>query len=56
MYITMVYTEAVRRAVLNYRRKNKETISIQVCEQVRRHRAKWKPYLEETKRLGMISI
>ena len=56
MYIVMVYTEAVRRAVLKYRRKNRETIAVQVCEQVRRHRAKWKPYLEETERMRMISI
>jgi hypothetical protein len=56
MYITMVYTEAVRRAVLNYRRKNKETINEKVREQVRRHRAKWKSYLDETKRMCKIEV
>ena len=50
----MPYTEAVRRAVLKYRQKNRDTIAPKVAEQVSKHRLKWKSYTDEIKRLSKI--
>lgn len=50
----MTYNESIRKAMLKYRRKNRETIAPKVAEQVSRHRLKWKSYTDEIRRLNKI--
>jgi hypothetical protein len=51
---SMTYNESIRKAMLKYRRKNRETIAPKVAEQVSRHRLKWKSYTDEIRRLNKI--
>lgn len=52
----MPYTEALRKAVLKYRQKNRDAIAPKVAEQVSKHRLKWKGYSDEVKRMSKIQV
>lgn len=50
------YTPAHARAMKKYREKNLELNREITREQVKRHRAKWREYSLETRRLSMIDF
>ena len=54
MYNSMVYTDATRRATLNYRRKNADKLRIVNCKYTQVSRTKWASFHAETKALRAI--
>lgn len=50
----MVYNESTREATYLYRMRHRDNIRIITREQVKRHRAKWREYTMEIKRLGLM--
>ena len=51
----MVYSDATRRATLNYRRKNADKLRLVNYKYVMESRKRWTTYYAETKRLRLIS-
>lgn len=51
----MVYSDATRRATLNYRRKNADKLRLVNYKYTQVSRAKWASFHSETKRLRLIS-